>query len=167
MKTSELGFGLCLLIVGAAIAAVVVFWMNTGMVGGETRGGRVRMDVMTLDRAANAYKIKYGNWPAKLEIMAERQADGSPACIVEHHLVDPWGQPYHYDRDQLHPETGKPLIWSDGREPGESGSKISNWDEPMTESALLKYGTGAAVICLVLAALMWWGWRQKKAALQH
>jgi hypothetical protein len=43
-------------------------------------------------------------------------------------LVDPWGRKFQYDSTKLHPNTDRPLIWSEGPNPGQPGSKISNWE---------------------------------------
>jgi hypothetical protein len=79
--------------------------------------GRARLALKTLDKAMDAYRPSKGI-PDKLEELD----------VTSTALVDPWGRPYHYDPTKLHPETDRPLIWSDGPNPGQAGSKISNWE---------------------------------------
>ncbi|HYV37502.1 MAG TPA: type II secretion system protein GspG [Gemmataceae bacterium] len=96
---------------------------------GDSRVSRTRHQVMTLDHAVNAYRLRNGALPPNLAIMTERQPDGGPALLIDNNsIVDPWSQPFHYDPNQLCPESGKPLIWSDGP-PGVSNAKIANWGE--------------------------------------
>src|SRR5438309_218851 len=92
--------------------------------------GQAKYDMFTLEKALLAYKVRYGVWPDSLQALAERHPDGGAALIKESMLLDPWNRPYQFDVTQVHPETGAFLVWSDGPEPGQPGSRITNWPMP-------------------------------------
>src|SRR5207249_12074727 len=52
--------------------------------------GRARMDVKTLEKAVMSYYAKYHRLPDNLEMLAQRQEDGTPAYIEHSALKDPW-----------------------------------------------------------------------------
>jgi general secretion pathway protein G len=85
---------------------------------------KAKLDVKTLEQAASAYYTKHGFYPQSVNVLAQRQDDGSAAYIKEQLLTDPWGQPYVIGSDK-HPTTDIPLIYSNGP-PG--GQQIRNWD---------------------------------------
>jgi hypothetical protein len=93
----------------------------------DSNVGKAKTDVLTLEKAVLAWQTRHDVFPVSLKVLAECQPDGGAAYIKENMLVDPWGRPYQYDTTRLHPETGVPLIWSDGAEPGNPRSKIANW----------------------------------------
>ena len=88
-----------------------------------------RFDIWALQKAIVVYRDKHGAWPKDLAVLAAPQPDGSPAYIGSAALVDLWGRPYRYNPAVRNPNTGIPLIWSEGPEPGKEGSKIRNWVE--------------------------------------
>jgi hypothetical protein len=87
---------------------------------------QARIDVKSLEQAVAAYEVKNGQRPLSLQILAEKQADGGPAYIKDTLLRDPWRQLYIYEPNTLHPNTGVPLIMSQGP-PGQK-MPIRNWD---------------------------------------
>jgi len=89
---------------------------------------RAIMDLRNLDQSVAAYEFRCHALPASLELLTERSADGLPPTLAENMLIDPWGRRYQYDVSQRHSESGKPLIWTEGKEPGKPGSKITNWE---------------------------------------
>jgi hypothetical protein len=95
---------------------------------GDTRENRARMDLSSIEKALLTFQIKHGHYPHSLEELTQRHPDDSSALLKSHALRDPWNQPYHYDPGQLHPETGIPLVWTDG-DPGKPTCKIANWGE--------------------------------------
>jgi hypothetical protein len=120
---------------------------------GDSRGGRARLDVMTLDQAVTAWRLKYGALPPNLQIMTERHPDGSPALIKDlYALIDPWNEPYHYDPNQLCPESGKPLIWCDGP-PGVSNGKMANWGEGSVYRSQISMPWDAIVVLVSMVVL--------------
>jgi hypothetical protein len=86
------------------------------------------MDVRSIAQALEVFKANNGHYPPSLQALTERQPNGGPVLLAPRMLLDPWRQPYRYDPQQLHPETGVPLVWSDGV-PGQSDGKITNWQE--------------------------------------
>ena len=87
---------------------------------------RARLAIKNLEKAVMTYKNSY-DFPEKLEILTDDKANAAGALLSASALIDPWGRPFHYDPNQLHPDTGMPLIWSDGASPGQPGSKIESW----------------------------------------
>jgi Type II secretion system (T2SS), protein G len=94
---------------------------------GESKAARTRLELKNFDKTIQAYQAKNRIWPDGLEDLATPQPDGSEGYLAKSALVDPWGRSYQYDRNNRHPDNDQPLIWSEGPNPGESGSKIANW----------------------------------------
>jgi hypothetical protein len=90
---------------------------------------RAEIDVKSLEQAVVAYFVRHAVYPGSLDQLAARQPDGSPALIKEEALEDPWGRPYRFDPSQRNPKTDRPRIWSEGPNPGQSGSTIANWSD--------------------------------------
>jgi hypothetical protein len=115
---------------GILLAGAGLIWFAVGPSfdgGDDSNAGRAKMDVRNLDTVIGAYQQRHGYWPDSLEELTERGKDGSPAMVKDDSaLIDPWRNRYHYDRTQLNPKTGRPLIWSDGV-PGEK-RPIKNWN---------------------------------------
>jgi hypothetical protein len=87
-----------------------------------------KYDATNIAHALQVFKDRNGHYPQSLEELAQRQPDGGVALLTKRALRDPWGQPFHFDPGQLDPETGHPLVWSDG-EPGKPDGKITNWGQ--------------------------------------
>ena len=87
---------------------------------------RARLALKNLEKAVVTFKNSHG-LPDNLEVLTDDKENAAGALLPASALVDPWGHPFHYDPGQLHPETGMPLIWSDGPNPGEPGSKMESW----------------------------------------
>jgi Type II secretion system (T2SS), protein G len=94
---------------------------------GEGQAARARLDIKNLDKAVSAFRETTGDLPAELTTLTETQPNGTGALLTASALVDPWGRPYHYDRNKRHPDTDQPLIWSEGPAEGKDGGKIENW----------------------------------------
>jgi len=91
--------------------------------------------VMALEQAIKAYQIDETHHtpdnptglPPSLEVLAQADPQaGTRAALPVKALYDPWNQPYQYDRNRAHSQTGVPLVWSNGP-PG--GQPIYNWIE--------------------------------------
>jgi hypothetical protein len=87
---------------------------------------RAREGVTALDKAVAAYKVRQGNYPESLKALTQGE-DGKPALIEEAALLDPWGRPYVYEPQALHPEDRRPLIYSRGPDPEKPAGAIRNW----------------------------------------
>jgi len=81
--------------------------------------------VRKLQDVVEAFKLEQGDYPPSLEVLSE-PIDGKPAYVEQAQLIDPWGRPYQYDPGQRNPRTGRPLIMSQGANPG-SSAPIRNW----------------------------------------
>jgi general secretion pathway protein G len=86
---------------------------------------RAHTDIKSLETAVTTYMMAHTRYPDTLQQLTQRDPfDNSPALLVERALVDPWGQFYSYDPSQVHPQTNKPRIWSNGPP---NGVAIDNW----------------------------------------
>jgi hypothetical protein len=85
---------------------------------------RTIQDVGRLEKAVGVFAKLYQTLPTTLQQLVESQ-NGDEPILEKRAIVDPWDQPYHYDPEMRHPDTGAPLIWSDGP-PGKE-KPISNW----------------------------------------
>ena len=87
---------------------------------------RAKVDVQTLQQAIEAYKSEHGQYPQNLQTLTmPDQASGSFATLEQKALIDPWGNPYHFDPSTQHPQTGRPKVYSNG--PPGRNMIISNW----------------------------------------
>jgi hypothetical protein len=115
-----------LLVMLVAIAAVLL----GSRVGGVNTpdGGVVKatLDLRDYDMAIAIYYSTYHRFPTALsELMELNSVNGGPGLLSSKLLLDPWGKSYNYDRTQLEPTTGLPLVWSDG--PPGRNAPIRNW----------------------------------------
>ncbi|HYV37503.1 MAG TPA: type II secretion system protein GspG [Gemmataceae bacterium] len=124
MKSSNVKTLLLLVLLFAASGLVI--WFGYKAILNERHKGTARSDVAAIDRAATAYHSKHSEWPSQLDVLIAGSENDNPFCGPDP-LTDPWGRRYQYDPKQVHPSSGKPLIWTEGLEPGKS-AKISNWD---------------------------------------
>jgi len=84
------------------------------------------IQIRNLESAVSGYAALHdGNYPESLQAMTVPEND-KPAPLSAQQLMDPWNRPYVYDPQQRHPATHKPLIYSQGANPGQS-TPIRNW----------------------------------------
>jgi hypothetical protein len=107
-----------IVIVGATVLLLILAVI--GLIMPES----AEMDIKALETAVMAYKIKCGDYPASLDELC--QYGGGLPFIEKSRLTDPWGRPYIYSPNNLHPTTGIPQISSAGP-PGEN-APIRNWE---------------------------------------
>ena len=110
-----------ILILASAAVVVVPRFLDDANIS------RAKMDVKTIEKAVVAYKVKHNRYPPDLRTLGTIQEDGGPAYIDPANLIDPWGQEYQYNPDQLNPNTRYPLIYSNG--PGGNTPPIKNWND--------------------------------------
>jgi general secretion pathway protein G len=84
-----------------------------------------QMGIKNLESAVIAYKLNHGNFPDSLQMLTQSEG-GKSAVLEEKDLLDPWQRPYQYDHNQLS-RTGRPLIYSQGANPGNPAGQIRNW----------------------------------------
>jgi hypothetical protein len=79
----------------------------------------------TLNQACEAYRVKHGRFPVKLEVLLEKDEMGRPYLDLDSKdaLIDPWGQPYQYDAKGPRNNGVKPDIWT----VTPAGVEIGNW----------------------------------------
>jgi hypothetical protein len=90
----------------------------------EGRRERAKVDLNVLVTASTSFKLKYGDYPEKLEQLA-KPPDGFP-FVENKSLVDPWGRPYQYDPKGEKNDGLQPDIWSLGPR-SKDGAIIGNW----------------------------------------
>jgi general secretion pathway protein G len=109
-----------ILVVLAGIGVAVFRYVDTAKEGAAKAG------VVNLEKAVMAYSLDHqGNFPDSLAVLAQ-PSEGKKAYVEMKDLLDPWNREYTYDHSQQSP-TGKPLIMSQGANPGQS-KVIRNWD---------------------------------------
>src|SRR5262245_24972404 len=108
-----------ILVILAGVGSVAVFGYLE-----ESKAKTARIQIKTLEDAVSNYKLNHGDFPASLEILT-RSEDGRPATLEANQVMDPWGREYGYEPANLS-ATGKPLIYSQGGNPGNPSSRISN-----------------------------------------
>ena len=143
-------FTLMEIIVVVAIILILAgagIFVYTGVLA-DTRVNRAKMDVHSIEQAVQTYKVNNGYYPQTLQELTQRQPNNSAALLKPHAIINPWNQPYHFDAGLLHPETGAPLVWSDG-EPGDPDGKITSWQEELKRSFWEKVDVPALWLALV------------------
>jgi len=120
------GFTLMELLVVVAILVVLagtggVIYMNY-LEGAKEDVARTQVQELT--HAVEAYRIRYGEYPQSLAALTQPGPDGK-ATLEPNALVDPWMRPYQYNpQGSHHPTTGKPDIWSGGKD---GNLQSGNW----------------------------------------
>ena len=117
-----------------------------------------------MQQVVTAYKSRQGDWPATLDVLTEAGSDGRLALLTKSSLKDPWGRTYQYDTNRLHPESGMPLIWTEGPTPGQSGSKMTNWDGDDLKSQRgdwIKWVVLLTLVSCAIGALAWGIYRKR------
>jgi general secretion pathway protein G len=94
----------------------------------QARIDRARVDCKNLEQAAEAYKIRYGDYPASLQVLTQPQPDGTLPTLEVSSLLDPWQREYQYAQQGTHnAAVGRPDIWSNGPRLGDANGMIGNW----------------------------------------
>jgi general secretion pathway protein G len=94
----------------------------------QSRIDIAKVGCKNLEQAAEAYKIRYGDYPASLQVLTQPQPDGTLPTLEGAALVDPWQREYQYTAQGSHnAATGRPDIWSTGPRLGDANGMIGNW----------------------------------------
>ena len=94
----------------------------------DAKKDRAKVDVKTLTQTCETYRLKYGDFPATLEVLCQPPPDGGIPYLEPTALLDPWNREYQYmPQGQHNAMYGKPDIWSLGSNPGDAASIIGNW----------------------------------------
>jgi len=136
MKTSVAVFAILLVMV----TSIAIFWalqLGLELISEQAvrheQERKQKIDLATkelqeLEFAATIYDLSYGYYPDSLALLAKSKRDGGKELIIESLLTDPWGRLYRYERDKRHPQSNKPLIYTQGPDPADPKAKITNWD---------------------------------------
>ncbi len=79
----------------------------------DSRVDRARLDVKSIEGAVDAYYTKYGSYPNSLNDLVQPM-DGVRPYLDANTLMDPWGNPYQYNPQNVNPMTGRPQVFSNG-----------------------------------------------------
>jgi hypothetical protein len=94
----------------------------------DAKKDRARVDVQTLSSTAEAYKLRFGDYPASLEVLTQPTPDGGIPYLDVAALLDPWNRPYQYAAEGTHnAHLGKCDIWSTGPRLNDPNGIIGNW----------------------------------------
>lgn len=110
-----------ILVILAGVGSVAVFRYLE-----ESKESAALIGIKNIETAVKAYSLKEGDFPADLSVLTQ-PSDGRPAALEDGMLIDPWKRPYVYERENRHPRTGTPLIYSQGANPGNANGRIMNW----------------------------------------
>jgi len=106
---------------GAAVPIYLNYLANA-------RIDRAKVDCKNIALAVEAYQARSGQYPPSLQALTQAYQDQTTgqqqkATLEPAALIDPWGQPYQYDPNDLDANTGRVRIYSKGP-PG--GAPISS-----------------------------------------
>jgi general secretion pathway protein G len=124
------GFTLMEMLVVVAIIVLLAAMAAPIVMGrlDEAKVSRARIDCVQWSKAAEMYKLKYGDWPPNLEALTQPGQDGTQAFMEAKNLLDPWGRQYMYQNPGQHNlATGKPDIYSYGLRVNDASSIVGNW----------------------------------------
>jgi hypothetical protein len=120
---------LLLAIIGILVAGLVVVLIWNALTGveggGYTNVDAAKMGVRHLEAAALGFYTRHNRYPITLEELTRPQGEGDKT-VDPRDLIDPWGNPYTYEPETLHPHTEIPLIYSNG--PPGANKPIRNWN---------------------------------------
>jgi general secretion pathway protein G len=117
------------------VAAILVILAGTGTIIlfrylEDARVDAAKLGVKSLETGVQGYQMSHNQQlPPNLEALTVAEG-GRPAYIGTEGLIDPWGQPYIYEPQNLHPQTRKPHIYSKGPD---GNNVIDNWGTGTTQ----------------------------------
>jgi general secretion pathway protein G len=129
--TRRAAFTLMEMLVVVAII-VIVAGMAVPAVTGYLEQAKIQTaqaGIQNIVKAIKAYELHYGAPPAQLNDLLQPNTDqGIPAYLEQKDLIDPWSQPYYYEREKYlqHP-TGRPFVASGGPNQQGNNSKLTSW----------------------------------------
>ncbi len=82
--------------------------------------------ITKVEQAIEAYKLQHGQLPDNLQVLTQPE-DGAAAFLETKSLLDPWNRPVVYEPSQTHPQSGRPMVYSQGPRPGDQTSRVTNW----------------------------------------
>jgi general secretion pathway protein G len=111
-----------ILVVLAGIGIGVFYYLDTA------KEKVAQSQIKNLEVAIESYRLlNDGQYPDDLNTLLE-PINGKPAPLSVEQITDPWQRPYKIDLQTRNPRTDKPLIYSEGANPG-SSLPIRNWHQ--------------------------------------
>lgn len=91
----------------------------------QARKSAARVQVRTLTMAVDTYSLQHkGELPDNLAVLLRAEGKGiGPYLKDDRSLVDPWNQPYQFDRNGTRNGGQQPDIWTTAPD----GTEIGNW----------------------------------------
>jgi general secretion pathway protein G len=84
---------------------------------------RVKADFKVLETAINKYYMDFNEYPGNLRVLTGVLPDGGRPILEAEAILDPWRHEYQMDASQIHPQSRRPKLMSQGP-PG--GPPINN-----------------------------------------
>jgi general secretion pathway protein G len=113
------------------VVAIIVILAGISVVAVSGYLERAKVDATraklhTIETAVTDFHTRHNEYPASLEVLTQR--DGPlPAYLDRDSIFDEWGREFVIDPNQRHPQTDRPMIYSQGPSPGDASGRISNW----------------------------------------
>ncbi|HEX4590046.1 MAG TPA: type II secretion system protein GspG [Gemmataceae bacterium] len=77
----------------------------------DAKVSRAKADVKTIEKAAEAYELRFGQRPESLQQLSSPPEGGKP-YIEADQLKDPWGKDYSYDASGGRSGGNHPDVWT-------------------------------------------------------
>jgi general secretion pathway protein G len=77
----------------------------------DAKVSRCKADVKTIEKAAEAYEVRFGQRPDSLQQLVSPPEGGKP-YIEADQLKDPWGKDYQYDASGGRSGGNHPDVWT-------------------------------------------------------
>jgi type II secretory pathway pseudopilin PulG len=77
----------------------------------------------TIAKAAQAYQVENGQFPASLAVLTQQQPGGKIPLLEPRYLIDPWGKEFSYNPQGHLAAYGKPDVFTTDS----GGRMIGNW----------------------------------------
>src|SRR5262249_12688785 len=75
---------------------------------------RVKADFKVLETAINKHYMDYNEYPANLRVLTQPMADGTRPILDQEAILDPWHHEYQMDATQIHPQSRRVRLFSQG-----------------------------------------------------
>jgi general secretion pathway protein G len=92
----------------------------------QARVDATRAKIAHIEIGVQDFYNRNHEYPTSLEVLTQR-VGGLPAWCESKEIMDEWGHEIMIDPSQRHPQTDKPLIYSNGPNPGDPNSRITSW----------------------------------------
>jgi general secretion pathway protein G len=89
----------------------------------DAKWDRAWQDTKTISSVVEAYKLKNGDYPQALQVLATVDATGY-AYLEPQSLIDPWKHEYQYAPAGSHNQMGRAEVWSMGPK---GNTEIGSW----------------------------------------